>query len=108
MTKDEIITAIEELPRSIGHYKLYIYEDSQLEPWDKICTKGALNHSKLHALFDENGNIKHYDFDEKLEYQFTINYDFEGMLLFKKPHFGKLADCLTTIKNSLAGYYEQV
>ena len=108
MTKEEIIEGIEELPKSIGRYKLCIYEDSQLEPWGQICLNGAINHAKLNYIFDDIGNIRHYDFDDTLEYQFTINYDYDGIFLFKEPNFGKLPYCLETISHRLARYYDQV
>ncbi len=107
MKKEEIISITEGLPLSIGRYKLHIYEDSQLKPWGQICIRGKLDHSKLEGIFDANDNIKHYDWDENLEYQFTVDYEDNGELWLGETNFGKLPDCLTTILDKLVRYQER-
>jgi hypothetical protein len=72
MDKEQIILNIENLPTEIDGYKLYIYEVMVLAPWGLIFKDGKLNKDKLLNIFDEHDEIKHYEFDENIEYQFAI------------------------------------
>jgi hypothetical protein len=105
MNKDYIIKTIENLPTNINGYTLYIYEVRSLESWGLICTKGQLNKKKLLDIFDNNNEIKHYYFDNNLEFQFAVDYvKNEEELLFGETNTGSLPDSLTTVMTKISEY----
>ena len=97
MKKDEIIRTIESLPTDIDGFKLYIYESRILEPWGLICTQGKLDKTKLLDIFDSVDEIKHYYFDNKLEFQFVVVYEKNEQFLFSETCSGSLSDCLAAV-----------
>jgi hypothetical protein len=104
MKKDEIIWIIENLPSDIDGYKLSIYENRVFEPWGFICKQGNLNKKKLIDIFDGEGEIKHYYFDNNLEFQFSVIYEKNEQMLFGTKCFGSLTDCLKTVLIKITEY----
>ena len=101
MKKDEIILTIENLPTDIDGFKLYMYESRILEPWGLICMQGKLDKTKLLDIFNSDDEIKHYDFDNNLEYQFAVIYEKNEQLLFDKAFCGSLSNCLVTVMTKI-------
>ena len=102
MDKEQIILNIENLPTEIDGYKLYIYEVVVLAPWGLICNNGKLALDKFLNTFNNNDEIKHYEFDENLEYQFAIVYEKNEHLLFGEIMPDSLTNCLTAISSRIS------
>lgn len=101
MNKDEIILTIESLPTDIENFKLFIYENKELESWGLICNAGKLNKTKLLDIFDSNNKIKKYVIGNNLEYQFTIDYVKNEEHLFTKTINGNMTNGLTIIQKQI-------
>ncbi len=105
MVKNDIIKTIESLPTDIDGYKLYIYEDTVLETWGQICMRGQLNKKKLLDIFDNDGQIKRYDFGDRNEYQFAVDYEKNlKFLFFGHTNYGSMEDCLTAVLIKISTY----
>ena len=102
--KEEIIQTIENLPAEIDGYKLFIYESRNLEPWGLICNQGKLDKKKLLDIFNYDNEIRHYDFNPILEYQFAVIYEKNEHLLFDKTFTGSLTDCLLAVLTKIKEY----
>ena len=104
MDKEHLVLSIENLPTEIDGYKLYIYEVRVLAPWGLIFNNGQLNKDKLLNIFNSHDEIKHYEFDENLEYQFAIVYEKNEQLLFGETPSDSLTNCLTSISTRISEY----
>jgi len=104
MNKEQIVLNIENLPTEIDGYKLYIYEVMVLASWGLIFNNGKLNKEKLLNIFDNHDEIKHYEFDENLEYQFAIVYEKNEQLLFGETPSDSLTNCLISISTRISEY----
>ena len=104
MDKEQIVANIENLPTEIDGYKLYIYEVMVLAPWGLIFKNGQLDKDKLLNIFNSHDEIKHYEFDENLEYQFAIVYEKNEQFLFGETPSDSLTNCLTSISIRISDY----